>query len=252
VSGVARGGGSWVNRTVAECLCVRHYLFGVLVPHFEDRCVSCLRSPPFEGGQGLTKEHVIPRALGGILHCEFLCQKCNKEYGHTFERKTRRDPAIRVAVHALRKKLPQLHRRIEKGQPQRQGANGEVFPDISKGETLTPLIGLKVAYQFAVLSFGSPMLANDNPALREIRRALIEGDREAPVFSVQDMITKDRAPHPFHGIAFEGNDPHAVIQVRLFGSLAYRVHFPNLALQREPFRYTHTLDDAKEWVDESA
>lgn len=90
------------------------------------------------------------------------------------------------------------------------------------------------------------MLANDNPALREIRRTLIQGDTDAPVYRVQDMIAKDRTPRPFHGIAFEGNDPHAVIQVRLFGYLAYRVHFPNLAIEKKPFGYTHTLDDGQE------
>lgn len=220
----------------------------MLVPRFEDRCISCLRVPPFDRGRGLTKEHIIPRALGGILHCEFLCPRCNGEYGHTFERKTRRDPAIRRAIHSLRNELPHLHRKIEKGQPKIVTAEGDVLPDLSKGETLTPLVCLKVAYQFAVLSFGRPMLADDNPALREIRRALIEGDKEAPVFRVLEAIAKDRTPRPFHGIAFEGNDPHAVIQVRLFGYLAYRVHFPNLAIQKAPFGYTHTLDDAKEWV----
>ncbi|MCC6789189.1 MAG: hypothetical protein IT547_15260 [Hyphomonadaceae bacterium] len=220
----------------------------MLIPHFEERCVSCLRTPPFQGRTGLAKEHVIPRALGGILHCEFLCPKCNAQYGHTFERKTRRDPAIRRAIWGLRNELPHLYRKIEKGQPKIIGINGDESPDLSKAETLTPLISLKIAYEFECLSFGRSMLANDNPALREIRRTLIQGDTSAPVFRVQEMIAKDRTPRPFHGIAFEGNDPHAVIQVRLFGYLAYRVHFPNLAIEKEPFGYTHTLDDAKEWV----
>lgn len=220
----------------------------MLVPHFEDRCISCLRSPPFEDGEGLTKEHVIPRSLGGILQSEFLCRKCNKEYGHTFERNARRDPAIRRAIFDLKCELPELYRKIEKDQPQVQSANGDMRPDLTQGETLTPLVSLKIAYQFAVLSFGGPMLANDNPALREIRRSLIQCDEGAPVFNVQEMIARDRTPRPFHGIAFEGNDPHAVIQVRLFGYLAYRVHFPNLAIQKEPFGYTHTLDDGREWL----
>lgn len=220
----------------------------MLIPRFEERCISCLRAPPFEDGQGFTCEHVIPRALGGILRCEFLCGKCNAEYGHTFERKTRRDPAIRRAIWGLRNELPHLFRKIEKGQPKIRDANGNDLPDLSKGETLTPLVSLKIAYEFACLSFGSPMLANDNPALREIRRTLIQGDIDAPVFRVQEMIAKDRTPRPFHGIAFEGNDPHAVIQVRLFGYLAYRVHFPNLAIQKEPFGYTHALDHGQEWV----
>ena len=112
---------------------------------------------------------------------------------------------------------------------------------------LTPLVSLKIAYEFAVLSFGKPMLSNENPALREIRRVLLQGDTGSPVFNVENMVAKDGAPRPFHGIVFEGNNPHAVIQVRLFGYLAYRVHFPNLSIDNEPFGYTHTLDHGKEW-----
>lgn len=221
----------------------------MLIPRFEERCISCLRTPPFPEGEGFTKEHVIPRALGGILHCEFLCRRCNKEYGHTFERRTRRDPAIRSAIHALRKELPHLYCKIERGQPQIQDPNGFMLPDLKGGEALTPLISLKIAYEFAALSFGSTMLVHDNPALREIRRALLQGDAGSPVFNVQEMIARDRTPRPFHGIALEENKPYSVIQVRLFGYLAYRVHFPNLALQREPFGYTHDLQHATESLD---
>jgi len=221
----------------------------MLIPHCDERCISCLRSPPFEDEQGLTKEHIIPRVLGGILHCRFLCRRCNKEYGHTFERKTRRDPAIRRAIYSLRGELPHLYRKIEDGQPKVVNGDGALSPDLSVGETLTALVSLKIAYEFAVLSFGTPMLADNNPALRKIRRALIEGDEGAPVFTVQEMIARDRTPRAFHGIAFEGNNPHAVIQVRLFGYLAYRVHFPNLAIQKAPFGYTHTLSDAQERLD---
>ena len=221
----------------------------MLIPHCDERCISCVRLPPFEDEPTLTKEHVIPRVLGGILHCRFLCKQCNKEYGHTFERKIRRDPAIRRAIYSLRRELPDLYQKIEGDQPKVIDAQGELLPDLSAGETLTSLVSLKIAYEFAVLSFGTPMLADDNPALREIRRALIEGDEGAPVYMVEEKFARDRTPRAFHGIAFEGNDPHAVIQVRLFGYLAYRVHFPNLAIQKAPFGYTHTLKDAQERLD---
>lgn len=221
----------------------------MLLPHFSKSCASCLKEPPFPDGKPLTKEHVVPRMLGGILHCAFLCLSCNKQYGHTFERKTRADPAIRLAIYKLRSELPELYKKIERDQPQLSRASGESCPDLRGGVTLTPLISLKIAYEFAVLSFGDVMLADDNPALREIRRALIQGDAGSPVFNVEEMMAKERQPQAFHGIAFEGNDPYAVIQVRLFGYLAYRVHFPNLAIDHKPFGYTHDLRYGTERLD---
>ncbi len=121
----------------------------------------------------------------------------------------------------------------------------EIGPDFTSGETLTPLVALKTAYEFSVLSFGAAML-EDKPPLNDIRRTLLEGDASSPCFNVEAMITQDRTYEPFHGIAFEGNKPHAVIQVRLFGSLAYRVHFTALAIDFRPFGYCHDLNTGEE------
>jgi hypothetical protein len=46
---------------------------------------------------------------------------------------------------------------------------------------------------------------------------------------------------PFHGLCFEGNDPYARIQVRLFGRLAFRIHLLHLALEAPKIVYTHDL-----------
>jgi hypothetical protein len=53
---------------------------------------------------------------------------------------------------------------------------------------------------------------------------------------------------PFHGVCFEGNDPYAKVQIRLFGWLAFRVHFLHLAIGGERFVYTHRLDSMNEDV----
>lgn len=286
-------------------------------------CIACLKAGPFPPGQGFTDEHILPRALGGVLTWPALCKPCNDRFGHTFEKRLKTDPAIRIAIHKLKDKLPDLFASIEDGQPYvldsagrqlpgvyRDGAvrplsrmlEGDLWasaddaeaairkqlskaglssdqvneawsrykegpestpidlgagltavsqpthvigPDLSRGETLAPLAALKIAYEFAVLSFGAPML-EDNPALNEVRRALIEGDDTSSVFNVDPKITKDRKTEPFHGIAFEGNKPHAIIQVRLFGTLSYQVHFPNLRIDAKPFGYRHDLDTGEE------
>ena len=46
------------------------------------------------------------------------------------------------------------------------------------------------------------------------------------------MIERLHAPanKPFHGLCFEGNDPYAKVQVRLFGKLACRIHLNHLAV----------------------
>jgi hypothetical protein len=61
----------------------------------------------------------------------------------------------------------------------------------------------------------------------------------AAAFSVERLLAQDYAP--FHGICFEGNDPYVKIQVRLFGRLAYRVHFRRLSLDQRKIVYTHNL-----------
>jgi hypothetical protein len=286
-------------------------------------CVACLKAPPFADGEGFTEEHILPRALGGILTWPALCKPCNDRFGHTFEKRLKTDPAIRLAIHKLKHALPHLFSAIETGQSYvlesgghklpgvfRDGevcalsrvVDGDLWasaedaesavrkklskaglspeqitdawaryqdgpestpidlggglsaashptyvlgPDLSKGATLAPLAALKIAYEFAVLSFGSVML-DDNPALNEIRRALLNGDEASPVFNVAPKITTNRRAEPFHGIAFEGNNPHAVIQVRLFGLLAYQVNFPNLRIDAKPFGYRHDLDTGEE------
>lgn len=55
---------------------------------------------------------------------------------------------------------------------------------------------------------------------------------------------------PIHGICFEGNDPYAKVQIRLFGWLAFRVHFLHLSVGGPRYVYTHRLDTGEELIDE--
>jgi len=63
----------------------------------------------------LSVEHVIPRALGGILTCNCLCQPCNDIVGQ-HESALKEDPSIRLALENLRHKAPWLCDRISSGQ----------------------------------------------------------------------------------------------------------------------------------------
>ena len=264
----------------------------------------------------LSTEHVIPRSLGGILCCDFLCKPCNDQFGNSIEATAKSDPAVRIAIANLASDLPKLFDSIEDGQRysvdtgpailsgklrngEVRGAEGKLAdgsimksekntpqaltkilskkgkcqavirrsieeyegaplnewvqlssgigikkwhdrpaqPDYS-GRGLNPLVLLKVAYEFAVLLIGHTML-DDHSNLNRIRSALLEKDE---VFA-DPLVERLLAPKytPFHGICFHRNDPEAIIQVRLFGKLAFRVRLYGVALNVQSVVYTHDL-----------
>lgn len=117
-------------------------------------------------------------------------------------------------------------------------------PQLAGAPQLDSLVALKIAYEFAVLIVGRPMLAA-RAQLDKIRTALVEGPVGADVFDVEPLMAKEYAP--FHGIMFEGNNPYATVRVVLFGKLAYRVHLKKLALDIKPVAYTHLLRTGEDW-----
>ena len=70
------------------------------------------------------------------------------------------------------------------------------------------------------------------------------------------LIRVDRSriggARPFHGICTESNSEHIQIQIRLFGCLAFRVHFLALYAPDLRFAYTHRLDTHAEYVEQIA
>jgi hypothetical protein len=117
------------------------------------------------------------------------------------------------------------------------------------GPLLSPLVPLKSAYEFLVLHLSSAVY-EDVPALSAVRTALCEGT----VDETHLLIERLHAPtaKPFHGITFEGNSPHAKVQVRLFGQLAFRVHFRTLSIGGPRFVYTHDLESNTEHIAHSS
>src|SRR5262249_5927059 len=94
-----------------------------------NRCLLCLEEAP------LSKEHLIPKALGGILMCTFLCTHCNSTLGSSFEAAARTDPSIRIAVHNLQAQMPELAKKLSEDQPVLvQGPGGQERGKIRRGE----------------------------------------------------------------------------------------------------------------------
>jgi HNH endonuclease len=108
---------------------------------------------------------------------------------------------------------------------------------------LSPLVALKIAYEFSALIVGKAIYRSE---LQQIRDVLMSQDEDVAA----GMVTYNWAhkPDTFHGIAFAGNKPTAQFQVRLFGLLAYTICFPKIAISYSPIAYTHRLDTKEDWV----
>jgi hypothetical protein len=117
------------------------------------------------------------------------------------------------------------------------------------GPLLSPVIPLKSAYEFLALHLNSTVY-EEAPALSAARRALSGGNLDTTYLMVERLHAS--TAKPFHGIAFEGNSPHAKVQVRLFGQLAFRIHFKTLSIGGPQFVYTHNLESNTEHLAHSS
>ncbi len=113
------------------------------------------------------------------------------------------------------------------------------------GPLLSQLAPLKTAYEFLALHLNGAIY-EDVPALSAARVALRGGAVDPSHLFVERL----HAPtaKPFHGIVFEGNAPYTTVQVRLFGQLAFRVHFKTIAVGGPRFVYTHDLESNTEHI----
>jgi hypothetical protein len=121
----------------------------------------------------------------------------------------------------------------------------KVRPDFSKNHLMSPLVPLKSAYEFLACLLGTAV-CDDSAPLSEIKQALLSLNADCSGVRVDPLHAEQY--EPFHGICFEGNNPHASVQIRLFGWLAFRVHFLRLAVSVPKVVYTHYLDSGIEHV----
>lgn len=113
------------------------------------------------------------------------------------------------------------------------------------GPLLPQFVPLKSAYEFMALHLGSAIY-DDVPALSAVRTALSHG-RVDPTHLLIERLYAQTAKL-IHGIAFEGNAPYAKVQIRLFGQLAFRIHFRTLSIEGSRLVYTHDLESNTEHV----
>ena len=81
----------------------------VNVPWTERHCIVCPSEKRTEDN-ALTKEHIIPESIGGVLTCNFLCGPCNCIFGQ-HHAKTKESPEWRLAIEALRDQIPGFYRK---------------------------------------------------------------------------------------------------------------------------------------------
>ena len=113
------------------------------------------------------------------------------------------------------------------------------------GPFMNALVPAKSAYEFLALHVGSAIY-EESPPLKAIRKALRTSDLNEEHITVERLHATEA--RPFHGLLFEGNAPHARVQVRLFGKLAFRVHFSRLSVGGSRGVYTHDLGSNEEHV----
>lgn len=113
------------------------------------------------------------------------------------------------------------------------------------GPLLPQLVPLKSAYEFMALHLGSAIY-DEVPALRAVRTALSGGKVDQEHLLIERLHAQ--TSKLIHGIAFEGNAPYAKVQIRLFGQLAFRIHFRTLSIEGSRFVYTHDLESNTEHV----
>lgn len=115
-------------------------------------------------------------------------------------------------------------------------------PDLSKAGLIDDLVLVKIAFEFFTLLVGEAIYENA-PQMDELRQTLSVGNCSEEVFSVERLVANRK--DPINGICFEGNDPHAKFQIRLFGTRAYRVRLHRIASTAPRTVYTHHL--ATDW-----
>lgn len=113
------------------------------------------------------------------------------------------------------------------------------------GPLLNLLVPAKSAYEFLALHVGTSIYEDTSPLLA-IRRALTSGILDEHAIEVERLHAPEA--RPFHGLVFEGNTPYAKVQVRIFGRLAFRVHFKWLSVAGPRCMYTHDLSANHESV----
>lgn len=100
---------------------------------------------------------------------------------------------------------------------------------------------LGIAYLFLALGIGTAIYAPELGAVR----AVLHGEAAHDVWKVE-ALRAERPCEPWHGLAVDDVEPHIVIQIRLFGRLAWRVHLSRISCRIGTFIRSYHLDLAEQ------
>ena len=118
--------------------------------------------------------------------------------------------------------------------------------DLGQSKVIDSRLPAKIAFEFLALCAGGAICSHDG-RLQKLRRILAPGsDWDDTTLRVERFDAGEAGP--FHGICNEENAEYSQVQVRLFGCLAYRVHFLRLYIEGPQYAYTHWLTTGQEDV----
>ena len=100
-----------------------------------------------------------------------------------------------------------------------------------------------IAFEFLALHCGDTIYEH-RPQFNSIREQLLAGKLSEDNVHVERWEAMNK--QLFHGLLFEGNNPGARVQVRIFGRLAFSVDFRHIAVRGPRCWYEHDLVSEKE------
>ena len=109
--------------------------------------------------------------------------------------------------------------------------------------TINDLALVKIAYEFIALTVGTSIYDHAFDRYREI----LQGNQSS-INAIR--VEYQRAPQylPFHGVGLDQVSPYVIVQIRLFGMLAFLIHFSNISIKLPCIYYTQDLEKKKDYV----
>ena len=117
-----------------------------------------------------------------------------------------------------------------------------IRPALGK-RTINDQVLIKIAYEFIALNLGRNIY---EPAFDVHRGVLLANSISTDAYRIDYL----RGPRylPFHGVGLEQVSPYVIVQIRLFGLLAFRVHFLRISIKGPRYYYTHDIENGQESI----
>jgi hypothetical protein len=116
-----------------------------------------------------------------------------------------------------------------------------IRPALEFGVPVPDAWALKTAYEFLACCMGGAIYTDSFQPYRDMLQS-------SPWDEIHATVERLRANQsgPVHGLLLEPNAPHAVVQVRLFRQVCYRVHFRRISVGGPRWIYSHNLAEPSE------